>query len=121
MIDFDAAIEAHVEWKMRLRILLDSGEAASAYPDELEAADRCSFGRWLRSDGRRLESDPVYGALDRFHAEFHRSAATVIHLAAVGERLQAESTLAGEYARNSVNLLSALMELRRRVGAQGDL
>lgn len=121
MIDFDAAIEAHVEWKMRLRILLDSGDAAGVHPDEFEAADRCSFGRWLQCDGRRLESDPVFGALDRFHAEFHRSAAAVIRHAAAGERLQAESTLAGEYARNSVNLLGALMELRRRVGARDDL
>jgi hypothetical protein len=121
MIDFDAAIEAHVEWKMRLRILLDSGEAASAHPDAFEAADRCSFGRWLEGDGRRFANDPVYAALDRFHVEFHRAAAAVIRHATAGERLQAESMLAGEYARNSVNLLSALMELRRRAGAQNEL
>jgi len=45
----------------------------------------------------------------------------VIRHAAAGERLQAESTLAGEYSRNSVNLLSALMELRRRAGLQNGL
>jgi hypothetical protein len=115
MIDFDAAIEAHVEWKMRLRIMLDAGEAANVQPLEFEAADRCSFGAWLRGEGRRFAEDPVYAALDRFHVEFHRAAAEVIRQAAAGERLQAEATLAGEYARHSVNLLSALMELRRRV------
>jgi len=121
MIDFDSAIEAHVEWKMRLRILLDSGEASRVHLDEFGSADHCSFGRWLRGDGRRFESDPVYGTLDRFHVEFHRSAATVIRHAAAGERLQAESTLTGEYTRNSVNLISALMELRRRAALEDGL
>lgn len=118
MIDFDAAIEAHVEWKMRLRILLDSGVTASASVAEIEAADRCPFGRWLHGAGRRFSDDSIYAALERFHVEFHRAAATVIRQAAAGERLEAESTLAGDYARNSVNLLSALMELRRRAGMQ---
>jgi len=94
MIDFDSAIEAHVEWKMRLRILLDSGEAASVHLDEFESADHCSFGRWLRGDGRRFESDPVYEALERFHVEVHRSAAKLIRQAATGEPTEAVFDLA---------------------------
>lgn len=121
MIDFDAAIEAHVEWKMRLRILLDSGEAAIARLDEFEAADRCAFGRWLNGDGRRFAGDPVYATLDRFHGEFHFASAEVVRLAAAGLRLEAEALLAGDYARHSVNLMSALMELRRRAGLRAEV
>ena len=43
-MDFDDVIEAHVEWKMRLRLLLDSGVPGELRPEEFEADDRCELG-----------------------------------------------------------------------------
>lgn len=121
MIDFDQVIEAHVEWKIRLRLLLESGVPEVLQPDEFEADDRCDFGRWLRGSGRRFAAVPVFAALERSHREFHQAAAKVMRQAARGERLEADATLTGEYARHSVNLVGALMELRRHAGTNGGL
>lgn len=120
-MDFDEVIEAHVEWKMRLRLLLESGVAGGLRPEEFEADDRCDLGRWLRGTGRRFAAVPVFAALDRSHREFHQAAAKVVRQAADGERLEADATLTGEYARYSVNLVGALMELRRRAGSSNGL
>ncbi|MGK2855872.1 MAG: CZB domain-containing protein [Thermoanaerobaculia bacterium] len=120
-MDFDDVIEAHVEWKMRLRILLESGVPEGMRPEEFAADDRCELGVWLRGEGRRFAEVPVFAALDRSHREFHQVAAKVIRQVADGERLEADATLTGEYARHSVNLVGALMELRRRAGTNHDL
>jgi methyl-accepting chemotaxis protein len=115
-MNVDAFIESHAEWKMRLRVLLDSGAAGGLRADDFEAGDRCDLGRWIYGEGRRFADDLQFQALERLHREFHRAAAEVIRFVAEGRRLEAEALLTGDYARHSASLVGALSELGKHAG-----
>lgn len=116
--DFDAVIACHAEWKIRLRMMLESGEPALDAAD-VESDVNCKLGRWLHSDGLRLAGERPYEALVIAHREFHRLAASVVRTAASGRRMEAEAILTGEYVRCSAAVVAAIVELRDRVNREG--
>lgn len=61
--DFDAAIEAHRQWKVRLRKAIADRTALDA--DAICRDDRCSLGQWMHGTGRqRWSGQPGFCRLD---------------------------------------------------------
>jgi methyl-accepting chemotaxis protein len=87
--DFDQAIEAHRQWKVKLR-------KAIADRTHLDAAticrdDRCPLGQWIHgAGGRRCGGGPGFVELMSKHAEFHGAAGDVARRINAGAYSDAE-------------------------------
>jgi len=103
------AIAAHGMWKKWLRSAIDNGKA-EANPVEVARDDGCQFGQWLYGstipDAVRAGTD--YTSVVKLHADFHQCAAKVLEFVAHGQKAQADALMAGEYARISADLTSAM-------------
>lgn len=74
--DFSSAIEAHRQWKVRLRSAITEHGQLDA--QTLCRDDRCPLGQWLHGPGgARWGQRPLFVELVERHATFHRTAADV--------------------------------------------
>lgn len=75
-MDLDAALAAHADWKVKLRIAL----ATKAQLDAARIGSdcQCDFGRWLQADGKRAHGTSAnFKACVEGHTEFHRCAGLI--------------------------------------------
>ena len=113
---FDAMIEAHHAWKVKLKDFLQGGgepiDAAVAGKDNV-----CALGQWIHGIGQRVADLPEYAALRREHAQFHRLAGEVVRAHQRGQSARAAQLLDNEFARATQHTVEAIRALRRRVEA----
>jgi len=115
-MDFDQAINAHVQWKSKLAGYI-------AKPDKslnalTVSGDRnCELGKWLHGEGTKYSSLRDYAALVADHARFHRAAGEVIKKADSGQDESEEVALGAnsEFSNASMAVVSKLMQLKREV------
>ena len=87
--DFDAAIAAHREWKVRLRSAIAGQTRLEA--DKICRDDQCPLGRWLHGPGGATWGGrPSFVSLVDKHAEFHREAGAVAQRINAGDYEHAE-------------------------------
>ena len=113
-MNFDDAIKAHSDWKMKLRTAI----MAKAKLDATTIArdDNCILGKWLHG-----ESAATYGKLlcfgdcKRLHAAFHQEASKVAAVINAGKYAQAETMLGSgtPYATASNAVVGAITALKR--------
>ena len=88
--------------------------------EDIRAADRCEFGKWLY--GARLSAEDreslAYREVESLHAEFHRVAAQVVELAAAGQTVEAYGLLYGDYVTMSGRLAIALRAWKESLAGQ---
>ncbi len=112
-LDVLAAIQAHVQWKLRLLTYI-KGESAERLDPEVVGSDcLCSLGQWIYGHGDEHYGDhPKFQTLKSIHADFHRYAADVIHAVHRGESEHALKLLQnGEYPKVSNRIKSMLAGL----------
>lgn len=113
-MELSEAVTQHMEWKVRLRTALASGQTV-----EVEtAADECNcaLGRWLNGDaGQRYAKLDSYRACVETHTQFHRAAGRVVQCIGEGRETEAKAMLAmsGEFSTASAALIEALQKLRQ--------
>ncbi len=74
--DFSGAIEAHRQWKVKLRQAISNQETLD--PATICKDDQCALGKWIYGQGKSQCSSPkTYDKLKATHADFHRTAAAV--------------------------------------------
>ena len=104
-------IGAYGIWKMRLRTAIDSGKA-DADAAEVAKDNACPFGQRMYGStvpaAARASAD--YTAVRKLHADFHRCAAKVIECVGHGDKAKANALMAGDYAKISGDLTSAMMK-----------
>ena len=83
-MDFDAAINVHLEWKLRLTEYLRAPDR-SLSEAEVARDDLCELGRWLHDDPP-VDDTTRLALLDR-HAVFHRAVAAVVARAHDGDHV----------------------------------
>jgi len=118
-MDFDAAMQAHANWKIRLTgyangIVKDKPDAVTAGKD-----NACQLGQWLHGEAKaKLAGRPDYAVLVSAHAEFHRQAAAVIRTVESGQLDKARGELDNSesaYRKASSRVISLLMEMKAKV------
>jgi hypothetical protein len=97
-MDLDHAIEAHRQWKVRLRMFINGTSAERLDPAAVAKDNQCDLGKWIHGPATAYASRPCYVALKGAHAEFHASAARVVTKAVAGDTAGAEGVLSGAYA-----------------------
>ncbi|EKD42320.1 MAG: methyl-accepting chemotaxis sensory transducer [uncultured bacterium] len=114
-MDFDGAIKAHAEWKMKLSAYLSkkdgSLKAADVSPD-----NKCALGQWIHGEGAKFQSLPEYAALKAEHANFHKAAADIIKKADSGQNVSGEVALgaASPFAATSQKVVVAIMAMKSK-------
>ena len=113
-MDFDGAIQAHSNWKLRLFNYV-RGEANSKIDLPLLGTDHhCALGQWLDGEGQRYANDPKFAKLREAHAALHASASSLALLVERGKRTTAESLLNSpdsEVNRLSFRVVAVLTDL----------
>lgn len=111
-LDVMAAIQAHVQWKLRLQAYIDGSE--EEFDPEVVGSDcLCSLGRWIHGHGEERYGDhPRFLLMKQIHADFHTYAAEVVKAVQRGEQENARNLLLkGEYAKVSNRIKSVLAGL----------
>ncbi|MDE2372492.1 MAG: cache domain-containing protein [Burkholderiales bacterium] len=112
-IDLEQAIEAHRQWKVKLRHAIAEHEQLDA--EKICRDDQCPLGKWLHGSGRgRWGTQPRFVELVDKHAAFHRAAGHVAEVINAGQYEQAERLIASgsEFGQASVEVTTALTAAR---------
>lgn len=115
IFDFDAAISAHVDWKMKLSKYLGHPDGSLDHK-KVCLDNACSLGKWLYGSGAEYkETDPkVYESLRQSHAEFHKTAGEIILLINSKDLNRAKVMLqpGGPYMKVSDRTVSLIRQLK---------
>jgi methyl-accepting chemotaxis protein len=112
--DFDRAIAAHREWKVKLRKAIAQKEQLDA--EAICRDDRCPLGQWLHGPGgARWGSRPTFSALLGRHAEFHVAAGDVARRINAGSYADAERLIGSgsPFANASTEVATLLTRAKR--------
>ncbi|HVO01137.1 MAG TPA: CZB domain-containing protein [Candidatus Cybelea sp.] len=113
------AIAAHAAWKARLRAAIDAG-TSDVNATDVGKDNVCPFGQWLY--GPTIEAAAKdgtdYQEVRKLHAEFHKAASQVLHLALQGKKTEAEKMMAQDnlFGVASMRLTSAMTRWRTHSG-----
>jgi len=90
--DFDQAIEAHRQWKVKLRKAIAGHDTLDS--DAICRDDRCPLGQWIHGPGgAQWGTRPTFVELLNKHAEFHHTAGAVARQINAGQFTQAEGLI----------------------------
>lgn len=119
-MDLDHASQAHVEWKVKLRLAITKKEQLDART--IGADNCCALGQWLHGDAKtRYGQLAAYKDCVTKHAAFHREAGAVAQAINQQQYAKAESMLGAgtPYALATSAVGSAILGLKKEavVGA----
>jgi methyl-accepting chemotaxis protein len=117
-MDFDGAIQAHTNWKLRL-FSYSRGKAVEIDVPTLQKDNLCALGQWIYGEGRKYAADPKFKQLQDAHSAFHKCAASVGAMVDGGQAGAAEALLhspGSEFNRISIRVVGLLMDLRKKHG-----
>jgi hypothetical protein len=121
-VDFMAAIEAHVRWKVRLENYID-GTSKEKLDVEVVAMDnQCPLGKWIYGvGGDKYNANPLFQEIRIIHADFHKCSANIIRQANAGDKEGAVEALHhGEHFKLSQRIKVKLARLHVELkGAEG--
>ena len=112
--NFDQAIEAHRQWKVRLRKAI--AEHAQLDADTICRDDQCPLGKWLHgAGGQRWGSKPGFVNLLDKHAQFHQVAGNVARQINAGSMAEAERLIGSgsQFAQVSTEVCTLLTRAKR--------
>jgi len=112
--NFEAAIDAHRAWKVKLRSAIASRERLDA--DKICLDNQCPLGQWLHGPGgKQWGHKPSFVALVGKHADFHRAAGEVARQINAGRGEQAERMLGSgtPFSQASTEVATLLTQAKR--------
>ena len=112
-VDFYAAIQAHVLWRVRLEAYVEGSSNEELNPAVVGRDDCCALGKWIYgAGGKHYGTHPIFPDLKEVHACFHKAAGEVISCVDSGNIEKArELLLQGEYTTCSHRVKSHLAKL----------
>lgn len=113
-VDFEAIIQAHLQWKHKLQQYLE-GQGEPLDADVVGCDDKCAMGKWIYSDGKAsYGGDVQFEEMRGNHAKFHACAGQVILLTQKGDKSAAEHLLRDEFAAQSALTVGQIRALKAR-------
>jgi len=112
-ICLDDAIEAHRQWREKLKVAAATGEPLDAA--SLRRNDCCDLGKWIHAKGRQLYgSKPEFVKLMARHNDFHLVASMVANSINDREYTDLQKVLNGnsQFAQASLDVETAVMTLK---------
>ncbi len=112
-VDFYAAIQAHVLWRVRLEAYVEGTSTEKLNPSIVSRDDCCALGKWIYgAGGAHYGAHPRFPDLKEVHACFHKAAGEVIRCVDSGDNEKARKLLQqGEYTTCSHRVKTHLTKL----------
>ncbi|WP_144290017.1 methyl-accepting chemotaxis protein [Ideonella sp. A 288] len=107
--DFDQAIDAHRQWRVKLRAAIAEHQRLDA--DTICRDDQCPLGRWLHGPGgAQWGGRPMFTALIDRHADFHLAAGDVARKINAGAYAEADRLIGSgsRFAQASLEVATLL-------------
>jgi methyl-accepting chemotaxis protein len=116
-MNFDDAIKAHAEWRLKLSVYLRKPDGSLSAQD-IGVDNKCALGQWIYGEGSKWSAMPEYETLRSEHARFHMAAAAVVKKCDAGLNTGEDTVLGGnsDYSAASNNVITAIMKMKRKVG-----
>ncbi|MCX8004942.1 MAG: methyl-accepting chemotaxis protein [Burkholderiaceae bacterium] len=96
-LDFDAAIKAHQQWRIKLRNAILKGEKLDVAT--IRRDDCCAVGKWIYgAGGRQWGNLPLFSTLVEQHKKFHQETGHIAEMVNAGKKEEANRLLQGESA-----------------------
>jgi hypothetical protein len=115
-IDLPKAVQAHINWKLRLQNYLDRKSGEHLDPMLICRDDQCELGEWIH--GAAMDHfhglEPLH-QLRADHAQFHYVAASVVQNVQAQDYIAARKILDDEYPRISHKVVLGITELHKAV------
>lgn len=108
---FYSAVEAHINWKIRLQKYLDGTSEESLNPEVICLDNQCALGQWIYGDGQEYKDMDAFEELRTTHARFHNCASNVVRKTDEGEKNEAEHLFRNDYATLSKNITRMLVKM----------
>jgi methyl-accepting chemotaxis protein len=117
-MNFDEAIEAHANWKMKLRNYIDT-KAGNLVAADVEKDNKCALGQWIYGEGARYSTLSEYTELKTCHAQFHKCAADVVRSADAGDKDKAHKLIesGSQYVGISSKVITLIRNMRTKAQA----
>lgn len=118
--DFDTAIKAHRQWKVKLRQAIAHREKLDV--DIICQDNQCPLGKWIYGEGRRQNwGTAAFDELTQRHADFHVAAGDVARTINAGRYADAEQLIGSgsQFAEVSSQVSSLLTKAKRWTGRRG--
>ena len=115
-MDFEKAIAAHADWKVKLRMAIQAKSALDVA--EVSADNCCMLGKWLHGEARlKFAGKPEYSDCLAKHRTFHATAGVVARTINAGDYDAATAMLGpgAPYAAASSDVGTAINRLKRIV------
>lgn len=116
-MNFDDAITAHSQWKIRLQSVINGTSKEVLDPAVVCLDNKCPLGQWIYGDAKAYAALPDYEHLRVEHANFHQCAAEVLKFHLAGDLAKAKGSLdpGGPFHEASVKTIIAIRHLRKQV------
>ncbi len=114
--DFDAAIAAHRQWKVKLRQAIADHQRLDA--ETICRDDQCPLGKWIHGPGgAKWGKKPLFTELLQKHAEFHVTAGGVAKRINASDYAQAEHLIASgsRFTEVSTEVATILSRAKREL------
>lgn len=116
--DFNAAISAHIDWKMKLSKYLQKPDGSLDH-NKVCLDNACVLGKWIYGDGQSFATinPSLFESVKVSHATFHKTAGEIIRLINLGEKHKAEMMFgaSGPYISVSEKTVSLIREMKNEV------
>lgn len=115
-MNFDEAITAHSQWKIRLQGVVAGTSKENLDPGVVGLDNKCILGQWIHGEARQFAHHPEYSKLVSEHAAFHQCAADVLRTITAGKAEQAKAMIDnGAFHEASIRTINAIRHLRKKV------
>jgi hypothetical protein len=112
----DSALTAHSQWKKRLQEAINNGKSEFKV-DVVKTDNACQFGQWLYNLPDADKKNPEFENIKNLHAEFHKTAASILELGLSGKKEDALKRIehGGDYGRITGKLVLALNDWKNKL------
>ena len=115
MSDFlERAVDAHVQWKTKLRVAVSGGAAPDAAISSRD--DQCELGKWIHGEGTQRHGNTAeLKQLREEHQKFHACVGSILTAAKNGNFDKAREELdKGPYSKLSTGVVLAIRALAKK-------
>lgn len=112
-MNFDDAIKAHVNWKVKLQTYLRNPDKSIIVAD-VECDNKCDLGKWIYGEGKSYAMNPEFENLKKEHARFHKEVGKIVRKADAGEKVDEDIAIGSksEFAQASTAVVACLTRLK---------
>ena len=109
----DRAIEAHVQWRMRLSAAITNKETAALDRATVCSDHKCELGKWILADSASYVGNADFEGLRLAHKRFHESIGKVIDLAGANKVEEAKAEMrSGDFKKYSTEVVLCISKIK---------